>query len=258
MTSLLAAVATIPDTDRLDAIDDSTAASSPLYQTAKSALVKLAAEEVDTAFSPLSSSAITIASLGSSLGYGSGSKHVRQPVDKVLGTDRNSLLEDNDDRHSASRLGLRGAAASGTQDDSLVTSSANLSTAVSSSAVSSHSSKSSTSSAGPSMGMSKVNMRSVSVDYARAYGLHMKRTMASVTAEDDSNVSSPAEMAPSPPPASYPSAHPLGTAHYHHSKSGASSSATSLSGIHRSLTKRFWRPLAKRSGEHDTAAASAS
>ncbi|KAJ2035359.1 hypothetical protein H4S03_004369 [Coemansia sp. S3946] len=245
MASLLATVATIPDTGRLDGIDDSTAVDSPSFQSGNSALVKLAADEVDTAFSPLSSSAITIASLGSSLGYGSGAKRnsgtnrVRQPVDKLLGAD--STVEE--EQHDASQLGLRGAVAAA-QDDSLVTSSANLSTAVSSSAVSSHSSKSSTSSAGPSMNMTKVNMRSVSVDYARAYGLHIKRTMA----EDDINASSsPAETVPSLP------AHPLRTAHYHRSESGVSSSAASLSGIHRTLTKKFWRPLTRKSGEHDTA-----
>ncbi|KAJ2749877.1 hypothetical protein GGI19_005425 [Coemansia pectinata] len=249
MASLLATVATIPDTSRLDSIDDSTAVDSPSFQSANSALVKMAADEVDTAFSPLSSSAITIASLGSSLGYGSGTKRnsgssrARQPVDKVLGAD-STLEEDIEERHDAAQLGLRGAVTAA-QDDSLVTSSANLSTAVSSSAVSSHSSKSSTSSAGPSMGMSKVNMRSVSVDYAHAYGLHIKHTMAS--SGDDSNASSPAETVPPLP------AHPLRTAHYHRSESGISSSATSLSGIHRTLTKKFWRPLARKSGEHDTA-----
>ncbi|KAJ1817063.1 hypothetical protein LPJ60_005031 [Coemansia sp. RSA 2675] len=263
MTSLLAAVATTPNTGRLDAIDDSASVDSPSYLTAKSALVKLAAEEVDTAFSPLSSSAITIASLGSSLGYGSGAKrqsgvnHARQPVDKTLGTDSNSLLDGIEERHSAGQLGLRGASDTTAQDDSLVTSSGNMSTAVSSSAVSSHSSKSSTSSAGPSVGMSKVNMRSVSVDYAHAYGLHIKRTMASAAAGDDSHTSSssPAEIVPPRPTTAYLSGNPLRPAPYHHSESGVSSSTTSLSGIHRSLTKRFWRPLARKSGENDTTAA---
>ncbi|KAJ2732858.1 hypothetical protein IW152_003514 [Coemansia sp. BCRC 34962] len=265
MTSLLATVATLPNTGHLDAIDDSTTADSPSFLTAKSALVKLAAEEVDSAFSPLSSSAITIASLGSSLGYGSGAKrhsgvsHARQPVDQALGTDSNSLLDGIEEQHSAGQLGLRGAAATTAQDDSLVTSSGNMSTAVSSSAASSHSSKSSTSSAGPSVGMSKVNMRSVSVDYAHAYGLHIKRTMASAAAGDDSctsSSSSPAEIVPPRPAPAYLSGHPLRTAPYHHhGESGVSSSTTSLSGIHRSLTKKFWRPLARKSGENDTTAA---
>ncbi|KAJ2096702.1 hypothetical protein IW146_010325, partial [Coemansia sp. RSA 922] len=120
MASLLATVATIPDTGRLDGIDDSTAVDSPSFQSGNSALVKLAADEVDTAFSPLSSSAITIASLGSSLGYGSGAKRnsgtnrVRQPVDKLLGAD--STVEE--EQHDASQLGLRGAVAAA-QDDSL-------------------------------------------------------------------------------------------------------------------------------------------
>ncbi|KAJ2506965.1 hypothetical protein IWW47_001327 [Coemansia sp. RSA 2052] len=249
MASLLATVTPQPDTGRLDTIDDGAemAIGSPSYQLAKSALMKLAADEADTAFSPLSSSAITIATLGSSLGYGSsgsGAKrksgaHARQPVDKALGADSSSSIrEEEEEQRPARQLGLRAAAASADrQDDSLATSSVNLSTAVSSSAVSSHSSKSSSSSAGPTMGMAKVtNMRSVSVDYARAYGLHMKRTTASATAADDGAML-PASPKPSPPPA-----RPL-RASLGYDESGVSSSATSLSGIHRTLTKRFWRPL---------------
>ncbi|KAJ2744385.1 hypothetical protein GGI20_003017 [Coemansia sp. BCRC 34301] len=241
MASLLATTAPLPVSRRLDAIDDTTTADSPPSQLAKSALLRLAAEEVDTAFSPLSSSAITIASLGSSLGYGSssdakresGGGYARQPVDKAL---------QENEQLPARQLGLRGASAASTQDDSLVTSSANLSTAVSSSAVSSHSSKSSSSSAGPTVDMSRAtNMRSVSVDYARAYGLHMKRNMASATAAaGDITIAS----------SSPPKAHiPPSASSFAYNESGISSSATSLSGIHRTLTKRFWRPLARRSDE---------
>ncbi|KAJ1661429.1 hypothetical protein GGF38_003638, partial [Coemansia sp. RSA 25] len=122
MASLLATVTPQPDTGRLDTIDDGAemAIGSPSYQLAKSALMKLAADEADTAFSPLSSSAITIATLGSSLGYGSsgsGAKrksgaHARQPVDKALGADSSSSIrEEEEEQRPARQLGLRAAAA---------------------------------------------------------------------------------------------------------------------------------------------------
>ncbi|KAJ2477708.1 hypothetical protein EV174_004535, partial [Coemansia sp. RSA 2320] len=266
MASLLA---TVPDTGRLGISNEdavaAAAVSSPSFQLTKSALIKLASDEVDSAFSPLSSSTITIASLGSSLGYG-GNSSSRAPLpatDAMLASDSDSDSSSSSSRveqhrTTTTQLGLRGISAATTAaaaptaatvaaDESLVTSSANLSTAVSSSAASAHSNSSSSLSLS-SVSMPRVNMRSVSVDYARAYGLNIRRTMASATTDamDDARTPTVAatEAAPAPavhvPPtdSSSPAAHPH--------KSGTASSSAALAVLHQNLVKRIWRQMGTR------------
>ncbi|KAJ2815869.1 hypothetical protein IWW50_006686, partial [Coemansia erecta] len=140
------------------------------------AISHLSADEMDATFSPLSSSTITITSLGSSLGFStSGAKSgARKGVSRHALSKGSDVLEsddsDNDDSdckegkacpNDKDGQGGRGMAA-----NLHSYSSANISTAAESTA-SSASQKSS------SLELPRVMMRSVSVDHTRAYGLHM-------------------------------------------------------------------------------------
>ncbi|KAJ2083391.1 hypothetical protein H4R24_000868 [Coemansia sp. RSA 988] len=145
----------------------------------------LMSEEVEATFSPLSSSTITIASLGSSLGYANGKgsdagakspgrkstgSHALSRGANTLDSDEEAVTDDGhgDGFGSASSharekdardLGLRDMGS-----NSRSYSSANMSsTAGSPSSVSSR----------DSVELPHVGMRSVSVDHAPAYGLHM-------------------------------------------------------------------------------------
>ncbi|KAJ2804750.1 hypothetical protein H4R20_002380 [Coemansia guatemalensis] len=145
----------------------------------------LMSEEVEAAFSPLSSSTITIASLGSSLGYGNNKGSdagAKSPVRKGIGSHALSKGADtlDSDEEAATDDGSGGGFGSassharekdardlGLRDmgpNSRSYSSANMSsTAGSPSSVSSR----------DSVELPHVGMRSVSVDHAPAYGLHM-------------------------------------------------------------------------------------
>ncbi|KAJ2410091.1 hypothetical protein J3F80_000830 [Coemansia sp. RSA 2526] len=193
----------------------------------------LTADEVDATFSPLSSSTITITSLGSSLGFSTnGAKmgarkgirsHALSKGPDVLDSDSDKASTDaSPNKDSRDFRHLRSY------------SSANISTAAESSA-------SSASYRSVSLDLPRVVMRSVSVDHTRAYGLHMLHgdvgasTGPTETAEAGSEVNDvicdqpPSEMATTETPSS-------------------ESVATGASKVHTSLAKRLLGPLTRKHG----------
>ncbi|PIA18532.1 hypothetical protein COEREDRAFT_79584 [Coemansia reversa NRRL 1564] len=146
--------------------------------------------EVEATFSPLSSSTITIASLGSSLGYGNNKRSdagTRSPVRRGIGSHALSKGADaiDSDEEATTDDGNGGGfgtastsgasshiCVKGTRDMGLREMSANSQSYSSANPSSTAGSPSSPSSRN-SVELPHVAMRSVSVDYARAYGLQM-------------------------------------------------------------------------------------
>ncbi|KAJ2500215.1 hypothetical protein GGH96_002908 [Coemansia sp. RSA 1972] len=188
----------------------------------------LTADEVDATFSPLSSSTITITSLGSSLGFNSnGAKlgarkgihtHALSKGADVLDCDSDKASEASPSKESQDFRHMRSY------------SSANISTAAESSASSSYRSV--------SMDVPRVVMRSVSVDHTRAYGLHMLHSdVGASTGPTETAGSEVNDVTSDQPPSEIATTEPP-----------SSESSVGASKVHTSLAKRLLGPLTRKHG----------
>ncbi|KAJ2158493.1 hypothetical protein GGF46_003731 [Coemansia sp. RSA 552] len=202
----------------------------------------LISDDVEAAFSPLSSSTITITSLGSSLGFGSsspiaGAKPDAKSAPVTADHQPNYILtkgadrSDDDGSDAGHGLGIRGVVGLNARSYS----SANISTAA-------ESSPSSASDNG-SLEMTRGGMRSVSADHTREYGLQA----LSGEATDDSGVKSP--VVPQPQKGQSIPAAVLDPEAVKADLDVSQQPRPATAGKpHTSLTKRLFRPLTRKHG----------
>ncbi|KAJ2125228.1 hypothetical protein IW147_001127 [Coemansia sp. RSA 720] len=201
----------------------------------------LTADEVDATFSPLSSSTITITSLGSSLGFSTNGAKMGARKDlhsHALSKGADVLDSDSDDDKVSTGASPNKDSQDFRHSHLRSYSSANISTAAESSA-------SSASYRSVSLDLPRVVMRSVSVDHTRAYGLHMLHSdVGASTGPAETASQAGSEVEKHDVTGDQPQPSEMATTETPRSESVV----TGASKVHTSLAKRLLGPLTRKHG----------